>query len=249
MITFPAVACGVWGDLSSFSHVLKLLFTQMISNTGAESGHHLHLPGPSLFSWVPLSHGRVTRDVQGPKGGLVSAARLSYRGSLFPRPPKHHQWAQRDAGSGCKCPLMLSAMGLWLLSLLLASHDFIEEQSCSHKREPPSCSFWQWRGGNWWVFMPWGCVWTVVCLFWSTGKRLYLACSPRGLVWEPWSSEHVAYWQCGIKISSNAAFSVASWDLPVTPNPAPSSWEEAWGWTWQRQWGPRVPLLGCWLPY
>lgn len=23
--------------------------------------------------------------------------------------------------------------------------------------------------------------------------------------------------------------SVASWDLPVTPNPAPSGWEEAWG--------------------
>lgn len=76
---------------------------------------------------------------------------------------------------------------------------------------------WQWHGGNCWVFKPWGCVWTLVHLLWS-GKHLYLACSPRGLEWEPWSSKHIAYWQCGIKISSNEGFS-HPWALPVTPNP------------------------------
>lgn len=101
-----------------------------------------HTLAPSLCPWAPLSHARVTRDVQGPTGGLVSASRLSCRGSPFPAPPKHHQWAQRDAAGGCGCPFMLSAQPT-------------EEQSCSHKRETPSCSFWQWYRGNWWVLKPW----------------------------------------------------------------------------------------------
>lgn len=109
-VTLPAVACGIWGVLLSFSHVLKLLFTWAISNPGAESGHHCCLPGPlPLF----LDSFMAWQGNKGHPGGLVSAARLSCRGSPFSGPQKHHlhQQAERDAGGGSECPFMLSAMG------------------------------------------------------------------------------------------------------------------------------------------
>lgn len=62
------------------------------------------------------------------------------------------------------------------------SHDFTEEKSCSHKREPPSCRF-----GSDMVVID-GCSGheAVLGLLCTCGKHLYPACSPRGLVWEPW---------------------------------------------------------------
>lgn len=141
----------------------------------------------------------------------------SCRGTPFQDPP-NIPFTSGLRGGDWECPLMLSATGLCLLSLL--SHDFPEEQSYSHKKEPPSCRF----GSDMVVIDGYSsheAVFGLLCTCFGVGRICTWPAAPEDWCESPDHQKLTAYWQCSIKISSNEGLSLTSWDLPVTPNPAP----------------------------